>query len=230
MPNKKALLFQSNAYLFVYLLTKQKLKIMTNDPVSTNIITHKLLLDNTQYQSKPNDAAAINNRIVNHPVDIDIVELSKQITSPNGKSWVPAFLQGKRNDKSWQSQSVFALDFDSGIPFTQVLEKLRGYGLDCTFAYETFSSKPDLQKFRVVFQLDQSIICCDYRNSIQKTLMFMFSEQVDNSCTDRSRMFFGGKSLIHTNYNYCLDLALIDEITTHRNINEATDLIANTKN
>lgn len=204
---------------------------MTNNSVSTNIITHKLLLDNTQYQSKPTetDIGVINNRIVKHPVDINIVELSKQVTSPNGKSWVPAFLQGKRNDKSWQSQSVFALDFDSGMPFDQVLEKLRGYGLDCTFAYETFSSKPDLQKFRVVFQLDQSTICCDYRNSIHQTLMFMFSEQVDKSCADRSRMFFGGKSLIYTNYNYCLDLALIDEITTHRNINEATDLIAKTK-
>ena len=36
---------------------------MTNNSVPTNIITHKLLLDNTQYQSKPTetDIKAINN-------------------------------------------------------------------------------------------------------------------------------------------------------------------------
>lgn len=190
MHNKKALLLQSNAYLFVYLLTN---KTMTNNSVPTNIITHKLLLDNTQYQSKPNDAAAINNRIVNHPVDIDIVEFSNQITSPNGKSWVPAYLEGARKNASWKSQSVFAIDFDNKdsktksqvvnpISFGQVLERLKDYGLDCAFAYTTFGHADDWHKYRVVFQVKEPVIDRDLRDGVQNALMMLFPE-CDKGCT-----------------------------------------------
>ncbi len=216
MPNKKALLLQSNAYLFVYLLTN---KTMTNNSVATNIITHKLLLDNTQYQSKPNDAAAINNRIVNHPVDIDIVEFSNQITSPNGKSWVPAYLEGARNNASWRSQSLFALDFDNKNPktksqvvnpisFEQVLERLKDYGLDCAFAYTTFGHADDWHKYRVVFQVKEPVIDRDLRDGVQNALMMLFPE-CDKGCKDACRFFYGGKDIVYTNYDYYLDFGLL---------------------
>jgi len=204
---------------------------MINNFVSlTNIISHKLLLDHKQYQTKPSDAGAITNRIANHPRDIDIVELSKQVTSPNGKTWIPAYLEGGRTNKHWKSQSVFAIDFDSGMSFEHVLERLQGKGLDCTFAYETFSSTPDLQKFRVAFQLNQSIINSDYRYSIQKALISIFSLEVDKACKDASRMFYGGRELIYKNYGYCLDLALIDAMIEQNMFDEAVTQVAKTKN
>ncbi|OYQ62309.1 hypothetical protein B9G53_22835 [Pseudanabaena sp. SR411] len=192
---------------------------MTNNSVLANIITHKLLLDNTQYQSKPTDIGAINNRIVNHPKDIDIIEFSNQITTPNGKSWIPAYLEGARKNDAWKSQSVFALDFDNKNPktksqvasplsFEQVLERLKDYGLDCAFAYTTFSHADNWHKYRVVFQINEPVVDKGVRDAIQNALMIIFPE-CDKGCKDASRIFFGGKDIIYTDYDYYLDLGLL---------------------
>jgi len=192
---------------------------MNNNSVPTNIINHKLLLDNTRYLSKPNDAAVINNRIVNHPVDIDIVEFSKQVTSPNGKSWIPAYLEGARKNENWKSQSVFALDFDNKDPktklqvvnplsFEQVLERLKDYGLDCAFTYTTFSHTDDWHKYRVVFQIQEPVIDRNLRDGVQNALMMLFPE-CDKGCKDACRFFYGGKDIVYTNYDYYLDLDLL---------------------
>lgn len=192
---------------------------MINNSIPTNIITHKLLLDDTLYQSKPNNVAAINNRIVNYPVDIDIVKFSKQITSPNGKSWIPAYLQGARKNDAWKSQSVFALDFDNKdsktklqvsepISFEQVLERLKDFGLDCAFTYTTFNHTDTWHKYRVVFQIKEPVIDINLRDSVQAALMFLFPE-CDKGCRDASRIFYGGKDIVYTNYDHYLNLDLL---------------------
>ena len=61
--------------------------------------TFKLLLDKQTYQSKPTDIKAINKRIVQCPTQIDIVNFSKQITSPNSRTWIPAYLEGGRKNE-----------------------------------------------------------------------------------------------------------------------------------
>ncbi|MDF0556286.1 hypothetical protein [Kamptonema sp. UHCC 0994] len=110
-----------------------------------------LLLDHVSYQAKPDkeDIKLINSRIVNNPVELTIQELAKEITYPNGKTFIPnVFFKNKRSNEGWKSQQIFALDFDSGITFNAALTRLKEYGLDCTFAYETFSSSIESPKFR----------------------------------------------------------------------------------
>lgn len=183
--------------------------------------TYKLLLDEKCFHSKPvkNEIPLINNRIVNHPVDIHIIELSKQVTSPNGKSWLPAYLEGARKNESWRSQSVFALDFDNKdsktksqndnpISFKQVLERLKDYGLACAFAYTTFSHADNWHKYRVVFQINEPVVEKGVRDAIQNALMMLFPE-CDKGCRDASRIFFGGKDIVYANYDYFLDLGLL---------------------
>jgi len=183
-------------------------------------ITHKLLLDTKCFSSKPVDEmGSINNRIVKHPIDIDIFELSKQITSPNGKSWIPAYLEGARNNASWKSQSVFALDFDNKdsktksqvdnpLSFNQVLERLKDYGLACAFAYTTFSHTDNWHKYRVVFQINEPIREKKRRDEIQNALMMVFPE-CDKGCKDACRFFYGGIDIIYTKYDCYLDLGLL---------------------
>jgi len=170
------------------------------------MIKHKLLLDTSKYSKKPEqiEISSINNRIIQHPVEITIEELSHKITQPNGHAWIPAHIEDKRKNENWKSQSIFALDFDSGITFHTVRERLKEYGLDCSFAYSTFSDSPEKPKFRVVFALGAVVINREYRNQIQLSLMNLFPE-ADNSCKDASRMFFGGRELIYVKYEYCLD-------------------------
>ena len=52
----------------------------------------------------------------------------------------------------------FALDFDNGeVTFENILQIANDYGIAISFAYETFSSTQENQRFRVVFQHEFSI-------------------------------------------------------------------------
>ena len=181
---------------------------------TSNYNTISLLIDSVSYHTQPKDKdiKSINSRIIKHPVGVTIQELATEITYPNGKTWIPARFKSKRSNEDWLSQQIFALDFDSGITFDGVLTRLNEYGLDCTFAYETFSSSIETPKFRVVLQLDQVVIDKIYRDSIQLNLMTLFPE-ADKACKDASRIYFGGKALIYENYDYYLDLdRLLDSV------------------
>lgn len=171
---------------------------------------HKILLDTTNYNSKPDSSEVrkINNRIIENSVDIDIIELSKQLTPPNSRTMIPAHLRDRRLNKNWQSQSLFALDFDNGITFEEVLERLKDYGLDCAFSYSTFSSSIEHQKFRVVWQVNEVITDRKFRDEIQQALFFLFPE-ADKACSDASRIYFGGKELVYTSFEYFLDLRIL---------------------
>lgn len=188
-------------------------------------IKHKLQLDPIEYSSKPNKAEAIkiSNRIVKHTVEIDIARFSEQITKPHSQAWIPAHLEGSRNNDSWMSQSIFALDFDSGITITEVLERLREYGLDCTFVYSTFSDSLEKPKFRVIWQLSEVITDRNARDSIQLALMDLFPK-ADKACKDAARIFFGGKELVYKNYDYFLDVGLMlhaARLYSSRDVSEA---------
>lgn len=174
-----------------------------------------ILLDNTNFDRKPTskETASINNRLNHLFTQITVEDFAAQVTSPNGKSYCPANFNGSRSNENWISQQVFALDFDNDktiITFDAVLAKLNDYGLNCTFAYNTFSSTPDLPKFRVIFQTDL-ITDLNERNAIQFGLIELFKANVDISCKDPARLYFGGKDLIYQNYSYVLDAALLND-------------------
>ena len=46
---------------------------------------------------------------------------------------------------------LFVLDFDEGATFEEILDRCRRLGVSITFAYHTFSSTQEKDKFRVVF-------------------------------------------------------------------------------
>jgi hypothetical protein len=174
---------------------------------NSEYVKHRLLLDTKCCQSNPDDNE-LGHRIIKQSTDIDIIELSKQITSPNGKSWVPAYLKLERKKNRWKSQSIFVLEFNTGlkeenpISFEQVLDRLKGNGLNCSFAYTTYET---LNRFQVVFQLNQAIIDKKYQVFIQEALRSIFPES-DESCIDATRIIFGGKDIIYENYGYYLNL------------------------
>ncbi|MEH1784286.1 MAG: hypothetical protein V7L23_01455 [Nostoc sp.] len=175
---------------------------------------HKLLLDNKIYTQKPDQAQAkkISQRLPYCGVEITIEEFAKSIVLPNSKTWVAGYLEGGRKNEYWKSQSILALDFDSGITFYNVLERLKEYNLNCTLAYSTFSSSEEIPKFRVIFQLEEAITDKSTRDSIQLTLMALFPE-CHKQCKDAARIYFGGKEIIYGNYDYFLNLPQLLEST-----------------
>lgn len=171
----------------------------------------KLCLDKGIFHTKPSKAhiPEINERIINCVVDVSISTLAKQITQPNGRTWTPAYFKEdddivKRTNSCWAGQTIFALDFDEGITVEEVIIRCKKYHVMPAFIYTTFSSVNN-NKFRVVFQMHFEIQDIRVRNAIQYALLVLFKE-ADKNCKDASRMFYGGKELIYTDYDIKLDI------------------------
>ena len=181
--------------------------------------TIKVLLDTVKYTSKPEENInLISNRLIDNLTEINIEDLAKEVTAPNGKSWCPAIFKGNRKNNNWNSQQIFALDFDKGADFIKILDRFKEYSLDCTFAYSTFSDSPELPKYRMVWQLEEVITNIEERKAIQDALTIVANEadkvpanksDVDLKSNDEARLFFGGKKLIYENYNYYLNINLL---------------------
>lgn len=113
-----------------------------------------------------------------------------------GRTWCPAtFKNGQRKNDNWISQSVFALDFDSGITPDEVVERCKENNLIINCLYTSFSDSVALRKFRVVFFFNADIKVAEKAKELQLTLMDLFPE-VDIACKDYARMFFAGKEVL----------------------------------
>ncbi|MED0994364.1 hypothetical protein P4T34_02550 [Bacillus mobilis] len=159
----------------------------------------KIMLDNYCYVSKPTDLGAINKRIIESTVDIEIGDLAQELIK--GKTFIPAYFKSKegqikRRKEYWYSQQVIALDFDDGMSLDEATNEFIN---TACFIYTTFSHKEEKHKFRVVFVLDKPIYRVSEFERIISALMDEYP-QADNHCKDCTRLFFGGKKIIELNY------------------------------
>ncbi|MBW6534015.1 MAG: hypothetical protein K0B11_03330 [Mariniphaga sp.] len=163
-------------------------------------------LDKINQKKKPIGAEVgrISKRITGNVELVTAEDLAKLVTMPYSWTWLPGIMEGARNNSSWKKQQIFAIDIDEGLRFCEAKERLKSFGLDCTFAYSTFSSDETFNKFRIVFFLDNEITSPEDHNEITENLKRFFPE-MDKACTDKSRMLFGGKKLIYSNFEYSLD-------------------------
>lgn len=142
------------------------------------------------------------------PVQVTVAELTHYIKE--GRSFCPAQFNGKRSNNNWISQSVFCLDFDSGIQPSAVMQRCQDNSIIVNILYTTFSDKPEHRKFRVVFFLDVEIKTKDKATLLQESLLDLFPE-ADQVCCDAARLFFAAKEIYHFNdtINSIYDLANI---------------------
>lgn len=169
----------------------------------------KLCLDTEEYNNKPNhkQVIQINKRIVKNQIDISPKQLASEIVK--GKSFVPATFNKdadgkyKRQIKLWNSQQIICLDFDEGMTIEQAKREFKNNAM---FIYTTFNHSSDHHKFRVVMAANKVIT--DYKE-LQVIYDYLHNKypMADSSCTDGSRLFYGGKELIELNYNnrLCID-------------------------
>lgn len=160
----------------------------------------KLMLDQKSYTSKPNDAGALSNRILQNPVNISVAELAQELI--NGKAFAPSFFKSKygnihRTKKYWNSQEVIALDFDSGMTLEEALCEFASTG---SFIYTTFSHTDKNHKFRVIFVLDKIITDFDKCSQLIKNLLRKYPT-ADQKCKEPHRLFYGGKKLYELNFD-----------------------------
>jgi len=158
-------------------------------------------LDSVIYKSKPTggDIGKINNRIAKGKATLKTPDGIKEFAERVGKhgaTFCPAtFSDGLRKKANFEQTQLLALDFDNGISFDKVKERAEKYDLPILFAYDTFSSM-DNDRFRVVFLNDTPIENAKAAEMVSDALLTMFPE-ADKSCGDISKMYFGGKELLH---------------------------------
>lgn len=99
------------------------------------------------------------------------------------------------SEKDWLSQQILALDFDSGITPDEVIKRCRINSLNPNIIYTTYSDKPELRKFRVLFILDKEQTEYKIMKWAQRGLMKLFPES-DAACKDLCRMYYPGKQVI----------------------------------
>lgn len=157
-------------------------------------------VDRTRYRAKPEPEQI--ERIqcnLEKPQEIEVEELFSIICS--GGSFRTAAIKGK-SDKGFISQQIFAVDIDNAkdkepIPESdrltpeQAVEKARAAGLTANFIYPTFSDRPALRKFRVLFLLDIPINETELRSRVADYITNLFGAAADNKCRNPARLFFG---------------------------------------
>lgn len=178
----------------------------------------KITLDKVKYNNKPNklEISIISKRIVcnENITDLDIKQFANYLIQPYGYTWTPAIFMGNsRKNSEWKSQQVFGLDFDNGITLDEVIERCNKYNIKPNFVYSTFSSVNN-NKFRVVFINDYIIEDFRVRTLIQLALMNLFPES-DKSCKDASRLYFGGKEIIYSDYEAIINVPELIEGLVH---------------
>lgn len=152
---------------------------------------------------------------------VTINEFSQIVSPPNCITWSGGLFNGTRSNLNWQQQSVFGLDFDGGITIDAVIDRSRQFGFSPQIWYSTFSNTYEVQKFRVVFFLDQPIDEFKLHEFLNESLMKLFPE-ADPSCKDASRYFYGGlkSTVINTEpipTSQFIDALSINTITSDSN-------------
>lgn len=161
----------------------------------------KVSLIKRQFTSKPvdADAAQLSKLIPDNIVTIsqDNIKSFAQMVGNKGCTFCPAtFKGGKRNKESFEQLQLLALDFDGGVSFKTVKDRAEQYNLPVLFAYDTFKSV-NHNRYRVVFLNDVSIPDPRLAGAILQGLQTIFPEADPNCCKDVSRMYYGGKELLH---------------------------------
>ena len=157
----------------------------------------EVLLDTVAYDSKPEgkDIGAITNRLPKNRATVSLEELANKAVA--GHSWKASVLSDTSN-ASFVSSSLVALDIDNKASYTSIDDFM---GLEHKYkpciVYETFSSTPEHNRYRVVYAFDEVIT--DY-----STIVALYKEvkaqyptvDIDNS-VDPGKILFGGKSLCY---------------------------------
>lgn len=161
----------------------------------------KVYLSNIPNKEKPNQymVKKISNTIMNNLREITIQEFAEEL-AVNGKTVVLAELSENKLSKMTEilGQELVMLDFDNkdekNLYTIENLEADSFIQENASFIYRTFSDMySEIDKFRVVFQLDKLVTD---NHEIEQIYQGLFKKypQADSSVGQTSRMFFGSNA------------------------------------
>lgn len=192
----------------------------------------KLNIDSASYRKKPigKDIASISNRLSSCTVTATPAQIA-DLVGNQGKSMLPAIMNGGRKNENFVEQSVYAIDFDNdtykvdgagkkvkdengrfikvkaeGEKYNSLAEILENNFIKehgC-FAYKTFSHTDEWERFRVVFFLNKPL-----KNTNEVALFYQYLASklpnIDPATKDPARLFYGGTEAIEIDFSNVVD-------------------------
>jgi P4 family phage/plasmid primase-like protien len=148
-----------------------------------------LLAINRHVVNKSRDWETLATRFEN--VDLTQQELAREID--RGYAFSTQH-EGRRKQENFTSAGYIALDFDRASP-DEVNVILSDYLVSNYYGlfYYTPSSTPEAPRFRIVFELEHPISDADYYRQAVAAFIWKFGANVDESCKDVCRLFYGSK-------------------------------------
>lgn len=166
-------------------------------------------------KEKANDfIGKIKSTILNYPADISIEDLGDALEKgqPVCLGHMKKTRQGRETCKktNWVGQQLLAVDIDNSekhekvppgfyLSIDDALKRCAAQGIPPVLLYETLSSAPEWERFRIVWALDAPVTDVKEFESVMGALAFIFSvngqTQIDRSCNDLSRVFYGAKAI-----------------------------------
>ena len=151
---------------------------------------HSVCIHPGTYSSKPKKFAGyISAQIAKHSVDIYVEELASALGC--GQSWTPStFHNNKRTLETFKQMSVIAVDIDKwNVELTDILQVCANHDISPIIVHESFSSTAKARKWRVIFQLENSITNIDEAYHAIGVLAAIFN--ADPSCVEPARFLYG---------------------------------------
>ena len=185
--------------------------------------TVTICIDNQSFSCKPTerDCGAIKKRFAEiSPKHFSLPDILTAIRS--GKTICPAIINPvqKYNKEGqpyfshcregWKSQQLFMIDIDNDagshirlpdgdyLTLPQALEICNQNEINLWFAYFSFSSCPEHERYRLAILLDSPVTDPQEREKIQKAFIGLFGKAADKSCTNADRIFYGSCEAYNT--------------------------------
>ncbi|MCU2247799.1 hypothetical protein CYQ50_12440 [Enterococcus faecalis] len=158
----------------------------------------QVYLDNQQFNQKPKnqEIGIITNKIYKQKADLDLRDLAKEIAE-KGRTVMLATYIANLKQAELEQQSLLMLDFDNQDSDNQfTLEQALNDKFikdNACFIYRTFSDSKVVDKFRVVFALDNELDTAEQVTRAYKYLLAKYT-QADRHTTNPNRLFFGSNS------------------------------------
>ncbi len=112
-----------------------------------------------------------------------------------GYTVIPGKMVDGMKAENCKAMQVFMVDFDDGIGYQEIAHRCQEIGLPITFAYHTFSSSEEKERFRIAF-VHRTLIEDPFIIRIALKMLKSIFPECDSNCSNPDRMFYGGKELI----------------------------------
>lgn len=176
------------------------------------------MFDNVPFKIKPKsgEIGGIKKRIEN----LQVLPYSLEMLKSKIKQGFTSIPSGIKTNKEWEEKDafiqIFMLDIDNAIKINnkkenilyedprhitveKVIEYCKEIELEPTFIYHTLSHTEKQHKLRLVYVLEHEVRDVEIVEGIYQYLLDTFKDfNLDESTTDLSRMFLGGKQIAYS--------------------------------